>query len=147
MVDCPQNRTTDMKGWWLPCRHLYYKSSLSRKDRGMLNRAIELARTSDCRHRHGAVLVDGGRVLSFGVNSNKNDPMIVGDELLEKSVHAEIAALRRHKGPLHNATIYVARVGRRDTPLMSKPCKNCQKALKDAGVTKVVYTVDNEMDL
>lgn len=90
----------------------------------------------------------GGRVLSVGINSNRNDPSVIGDAQLKYSVHAEIAALRAWGGTnLKNATIYVARLGRSGDPMMSKPCENCQKALKEAGVRKVIYTIDNEMEL
>lgn len=128
--------------------HLYYKTELSAKDKRRLNQAIEVSKNSDCRHKHGAVLMAGGRVLSVGINSNRNDPSVIGDAQLKYSVHAEIAALRSWGGTnLKNATIYVARLGRSGDPMMSKPCENCQKALKEAGVRKVIYTIDNEMEL
>lgn len=79
---------------------------------------------------------------------NRNDPAIIGDAQLNYSVHAEVAALRAWGGTnLRNATLYVARIGRDGTPMMSKPCANCQQALRDAGVKKVVYTIDSEMEL
>lgn len=90
----------------------------------------------------------GGRVLSIGINTNRNDPSIIGDAQLAYSVHAEVAALRAHGSKVKNGTIYIARIGKKnDEPMMSKPCENCQKALKDAGVKKVIYTIDNGMEL
>ena len=131
------------------CRDLYYKSTsnLSAKDRRRLDQALRVAENSDCRQRHGAVLMAGGRVLSVGINTNKNDPYYIGEDQLDKSIHAEIQALRAHGSKVKNGTIYIARLGKRDIPLMSKPCDNCQKALKEAGVKKVVYTIDNEMEI
>jgi deoxycytidylate deaminase len=40
------------------------------------------------------------------------------------------------------ATIYVARVNRTGEPRMSKPCSACARALKDAGVSKIIYTIN-----
>lgn len=94
------------------------------------------------------MLTAGGRVLSVGINTNRNDPLIIGEAQLKNSIHAEVAALRAWGGTgLKNATIYVARLGKAGDPVYSKPCENCQKALKDAGVKKVIYTIDNEMEL
>lgn len=128
--------------------HLYYKTVLSAKDRSRLDQAIRVSENSECRKRHGAVLTSGGRVLGIGVNVNRNDPAVIGDAQLNYSVHAEIAALRAWGGSnLKNATMYVARIGRYGEPMMSKPCAKCQEALKAAGVKKVVYTIDNEMEI
>lgn len=65
------------------------------------------------------------------------------------STHAEIAALKQlPKGiSLKNATMYVARISKGGVPSMSAPCINCQKALKEAGIRKVVYTIDKEVKL
>ena len=128
--------------------HLYYKTELSAKDRSRLDQAVRIAENSECQKRHGAILTSGGRVLGIGVNTNRNDPAIIGDAQLAYSVHAEVAALRAWGGTnLKNATIYVARIGRNGDPMMSKPCVKCQEALKAAGVKKVVYTIDNEMEI
>ena len=66
-------------------------------------------------HRHAAVIVKGGRVLSSGVNRIKTHPnAVVKDEdgeLICKSIHAEMDAISRvkNKDQLKGATIYVAR--------------------------------------
>lgn len=33
------------------------------------------------------------------------------------------------------------------TPMMSKPCPMCQEALREAGIKKIFYTIDGEIDL
>lgn len=149
MLGCTYNDQPEREGGSL-CRDLYYKplATLSAKDRRRLDQAIKVAENSECRKRHGAVLTAGGRVLSVGINTNRNDPLIIGEAQLKNSIHAEVAALRAWGGTgLKNATIYVARLGKAGDPVYSKPCENCQKALKDAGVKKVIYTIDNEMEL
>lgn len=56
------------------------------------------------------------------------------------TVHAEIDALSRVADP-RGATVYVARVGKHGDPRFSRPCANCAKALAEAGVKAIVYTV------
>lgn len=114
---------------------------MSNKDRRFLRLASNLALSSDCNFKHGAVVVRGGRVISTGINRFKNHPKVVSPEHVKEwcSVHAEIDALRKLKDA-RGATIYVARVGKRGNQTISRPCSRCYDALRDAGVTKVVYT-------
>jgi deoxycytidylate deaminase len=41
---------------------------------------------------------------------------------------------------LKGATIYIARMSRKGTPAMSRPCANCMKEIVKAGIRKIVYT-------
>lgn len=114
----------------------------SRKQKSLLNLAVRMAETSDVTHKHGAVVVRGGAVLSLGVNRWRNR------DLLEQSgpynphitTHAEMDALSRVSNP-RGVTIYVARVGKNGDEKFSRPCDNCTKAMIAAGVKSVVYTV------
>lgn len=91
----------------------------------------------------------GGSVLSVGINSYRTDPkMFLGPiDTTDISWHAEVAAIRAYKGNLQGATLYVARLGRNKRAAMSKPCEGCEKAIREAGIKKVYYTVDGEIDL
>lgn len=91
--------------------------------------------------KHGAVIVKGGRVMSVGVNKFRNHPMIIQPEIIKTvcSVHAEVDALRKARD-VRGATIYVARVNSRGVSRMSRPCNHCYMALKDAGISNIVYT-------
>lgn len=90
----------------------------------------------------------GRRVLGRGYNSCRNQPEVVKNLKGKCTTHAEIAALKSARGSVQGATIYVARISYdMKTPMMSKPCPDCQKALKEAGIKKVFYTIDSEMDL
>ena len=120
---------------------------LSARDKHELNRAIEAAKTSKCNQKHGAVIKAGGRILAVEVNRKRNDPTIVADPKREAAVHAEIAALRScGNTSVAGGTIYVARWGKKNKPLMSKPCERCQAALREAGIKKVIYTISNFME-
>lgn len=51
-------------------------------------------------------------------------------------------ALRSASG----AVIYVARVGRRDQPVQSRPCRRCVATMHASGVSRVVWTTDSGME-
>ena len=117
---------------------------ISNKDRLHLNRAISVARTSTERQRHGCVVVKGGRVISVGVNTFRNHPLVVSQPDRNSSYHAEINAMRGVD--LTGATLYVARLGRNELPSMSAPCVHCTSAIIKAGAKRIVWTV-NEIEV
>ena len=91
--------------------------------------------------KHGAVIVKGGRVLSTGVNKERNHPLIVSSEHIKThcSVHAEVDALKK-AGDVRGATMYVARVNKTGQERNSRPCKYCYANIKKSGIKKIVYT-------
>ena len=117
----------------------------SRRDRNYLDLAFKIALTSDCRQKHGAVLVKGGRVIGFGVNKTRNSPEYVvsdtGPDVRGTifSVHAEIDALSRVQNA-KGSILYIARCSRMGCPAYSRPCDACTKVLIRAGIKAVVYT-------
>lgn len=122
------------------------KPRLSRRQQSFLNLAMKVADASECNHRHGAVIVRGGSVLSVGLNKWRNEVALVEQlhadgRSTDISVHAEIDALSRVADP-RGATIYVARVNRTGDPRLSKPCSGCARALQEAGISKVIYTIN-----
>lgn len=103
---------------------------------------------SSCNQKHGAIILKGGRTLAVGINRHRNHPDHVPDPKTQAAVHAEVAAIRAcGDTDLRGATIYVARVNNHGAQMMSKPCKYCQKALSDAGIKKVFYTIDRSLDV
>ena len=126
---------------------LSYKP-LSRRKQSFLNLAQRAAESSECVHKHGAIIVRSGSVLSIGVNKWRNIHTPTQDIFKnglrsDLSVHAEMDALSRVAMPA-GATIYVARVRKNGKPALSKPCKDCAQKLKEAGIAKIIYTVDGE---
>lgn len=95
--------------------------------------------------KHGSVIVKGGRVISTGINKERNHPKIVSSEHIKTdcSVHAEIDALKKAKD-VNGATIYIARVNKRGEARDSKPCSRCYVALRNNGIKKVIYTISEE---
>lgn len=59
--------------------------------------------------------------------------------------HAEVKAIRQAQAligeDLSGTVLYVARSYKSGEPAMSKPCVDCEKAIIEAGIKKVVYTV------
>ena len=138
------------------CYHTFMRFSsggLSNSDRASLKQAAQVAATGDVRKfKLGAVVKRGGRILSVGVNTYKTySPDFEETDKYpprnQWTVHAEVAALRSLNFDARGAILYVARVNKYGDYRMSKPCKNCMAAIQAAGIKRVVYTIDNEIDL
>lgn len=118
-------------------------STISVRARNHMLIAVAAAHNSSYRHRHGAVIVAGGRVLGVGWSKRRNKPTNVSDEHLGMcSVHAEVDALRGI-GDLKRATCYVTRLDALQRPTMSRPCDECWQSLIDAGVSRVYWSLDS----
>lgn len=117
----------------------------SKKDQAYLNGARFLARKSEARNRHGAVVVKGGRVMGMGWNKFRNDPCNVLPEQIKShcSVHAESDAIKNAGSNLKGAVIYVARVSRRGRDLNSAPCSRCMTLIANSGIKRVVFTTED----
>lgn len=104
--------------------------------------AIKEAEKSEMMQRHGCVIVRGSSVLGKSSNKRRGHDFYGWLPADACSFHAEVAAIRMTKRDLSNATIYIARINGSGQPRLSAPCSNCQKAIENAGIKKVVYTVD-----
>lgn len=102
-----------------------------------LELAIELARKNpNTRHKHGAVLVQSGRVLAVGLNTER--------AAFYPSRHAEWHAVREHTTA--RATLYVARVMRNGAIGYSEPCQECMKMLMVFTNVKQVFFTSCDKD-
>lgn len=117
---------------------------LTRTEQRHLFRASLIALQSTQRQKHGAVAAVGKRVLAVGVNSFRCHPTVASDPKRESSFHAEIAALRQLREVDSRTTLFVARVAKNGQTALSAPCANCRKALKEAGLVKIVFSVDGD---
>lgn len=105
-------------------------------------RCLIVAALSTEKQRHGAILLQGSRVLGLGINSYKNIPSNVSEEHINAiSVHAEVAACRSHL-EVPNTTLYVVRVGRNNNSFApSKPCPECISWLTwNTNVKEVIHS-------
>jgi len=88
------------------------------------------------------IITKGGSVISMGESSYRNSPKHNEADGVNCSEHSEIAALRKvsPNRDLKGAIAHVARVSRGGRVSIAKPCRGCQKALREAGVKRVHYT-------
>lgn len=85
----------------------------------------------------------GGRIVSVGINSERNSAHEANYEIDPGAfaVHAEVAALRALGGKAKGAKVYVARwMYKTNRTGLSRPCDNCYQTLIEAGVKEVIYT-------
>ena len=96
--------------------------------------------------RHGAVVVKGGSIVSFGFNKANHCQFGKRFRQTDKghaTQHAEISAiLGLPRSATQGADIYVVRINNDCDWRMSKPCPMCEQALKFVGARRVFYTVD-----
>jgi len=101
--------------------------------------AAKEASKSNEEYKLGAVIVNSGRIIGRGFNTNKSSPRFGSG--YHKYLHAEGRAIwdaYRNKQNLIGSTIYIYR----KNGLLSRPCKDCQKLIKTFGISRVVYTVE-----
>lgn len=122
------------------CSYTYEKTVGSVKR--YIGKALELAEFSDCRKRHGCVIVKHGAIIARGWNKHRNDPNIMSPEhiLTGSSVHAEMMALRSAGDRAKGSDLYVVRLGARGAPLLSRPCLRCYTSIITAGIQEVYHT-------
>lgn len=94
------------------------------------------AKKSACHHKLGAILVKNKEILSSGYNKALSMDKVLTRYGMFYSMHAEMDAVRKLFAIPSGSTIYVAR---RDYK-MARPCVNCLKVLKNAGINRLVYS-------
>lgn len=120
-------------------QYSYVSDSISNTDTSFLAATAKVALTSDYRFRMAALLVKSGRVLGGDVNV----PRITPDTPPKRcSTHAEVRVLKSVKNTF-GSTIYIARLLLNDNTAMAKPCVWCLQQIIDAGVSRVVFTENN----
>lgn len=122
---------------------------LSKRDKAYLSVARYFATKSTARNTHGAVVVKGGRVLGTGWNKDRNNPTIIDPDRIKHdcSYHAEEVAIRESGSNLKGAVIYVARVNKQGKDRDSKPCVKCSGLIQEAGIKRVIYTSEKEINV
>jgi len=101
----------------------------------LCERAKELASESNCHYPMVAfVLRSRNNPVAYGVNKKG---------WYGKSIHAEVAAIRRlvrTKKRVKGATIFVARHTKTGRKGNAKPCANCIEVMRMMGIKKVAWT-------
>lgn len=94
----------------------------------------------------GAAIRDDGRTYHLGAVAIRSDGALVSarnarTECPNRLAHAEYRVARKADV---GAIVFVARVTRDGQWAMSRPCSNCQRAMKSRGVKKAYYTIAPE---
>ena len=118
----------------------------------IIQKGIKIAsKLPDQKFKLVAIITDKkGRVLSIGKNSfTKTSPRQA--YYAEKCgnrhkiyLHAELDAIIKLKYTDNPYAIYIVRINKKNEPVLSKPCKICQQALKDIKIKKIYYTGEKE---
>jgi deoxycytidylate deaminase len=92
----------------------------------------------------GAVLIRGSSILTAASNTVRNSPHLT--QGIGSSFHAEERCLNKvfySADRAQNCTIFVARVNKHGVQRLARPCLSCYTKLVDAGVSKMIYTLDD----
>lgn len=108
------------------------------------------------RARLGCIIVIGNKVISTGYNQLKTSPIQkkynkfrkgeFPDHIHNDTLHAEIDALNKSSFKDYHwkaATLYVGRQDKAGHPRLAKPCPACIKAIKERGIKRVFYTMED----
>jgi len=87
-----------------------------------------------------ALLVKGGRIIKIGLN--RNIPAVAKTDFYPDycQVHAETDCIFGvEKETLEGATLYIAGRSKNGLPVLSKPCRHCQKFLHQFPLKAIFY--------
>jgi deoxycytidylate deaminase len=105
--------------------------------------AHEAAWKTNYSYKMSGVIVKGGSILSVGFNRISDHPAAY----YGCSFHAETDAIKKAKGNIVGAKLFVYRFGREKSELRpSKPCSMCQQEIAKAGISSV-YFIDTDMKI
>lgn len=113
--------------------------------------AMKASEKSDFYKCHtGCVAVYSGHIIAEGYNSIKTHTLQTkynkyrdfDPNVYRGCIHAEMMVIQKIKYldiDFNKVELYISR-GTKDKPLLSKPCKACERAIRDLGISKVNYT-------
>lgn len=95
--------------------------------------------------RHYAFIIQKNKIVDWGVNVSKAEPLTQFGYPQRSGIHAETNAYRKAKGILdQDAPFEVVniRLNRRGDLKLSKPCSCCYNFLKELGCSFVWFSTD-----
>ena len=123
-----------------------------------LNKAKEISYQSDFKQCNiGCIAVYKNIILAKGFNTNKTNPLQKEYNKYRKldwnngiepkaKLHAEMMCINKIKNldiDFNKVTLYIYRENKNSELAICKPCKACQKAIKDLGIKTIYYTINN----
>ena len=113
---------------------------LDKYDALPIEAALCMARLSDLRSRHGAVIADRqGNILGRGKNVYEGGVSTIHAEIVAigEAIHNDISVFDGRHGQL---TMYSCRVLRTGQHGCALPCVGCEAMIRQVGIRRVVYT-------
>lgn len=109
----------------------------------LLERAMFMAKKSECTHKHGAVISKHGEIVAEGYNH------VTSYMSHSFTIHAEVDAIQkikcRGKKYMEDCVLIVLRIGANKSTQgefrMSKPCPSCSAEIQKCGLRKVFYSI------
>ena len=99
-----------------------------------------ITKNSNVSYRHGACLIKGDKIISFGVNKYFSK-IYYKTQDRKFTIHAEIdAILKLDSKELKGTDILIIRVSNCDNLCNSRPCNSCIDKLKKKGIRKAYYS-------
>jgi len=96
-------------------------------------------KSTHAKHRMGAVIVKGGRVLATGYNELRPSS-IIGRPTLHAEASAILKLLKENRlEDLIGSTLYVTRFTRGGTISCSRPCEHCTNLIRSVGIRSVLF--------
>ena len=107
-------------------------------DIGYFKLARNVSKLSTYKIKVGAVIANH-KPISIGYNTDKSHP-----PSLKPTTHAEMKAILNAGSveSLRGRSIYVYREFMNTNPAFARPCMECLKVLKDVGIRKIYYSID-----
>lgn len=99
---------------------------------------LNLAENSTYRTRHAAIIVDGKRIISQGINITRTHPLFRKYFAYTETIHAELKAMIGAKVDIGGMTLYSIR-NLNGSHANSKPCAHCLALIIESGIRDVVY--------
>ncbi len=113
---------------------------ITKRDKKFYALALKIAELSDCKQRHGAIIVDGSRIISLAPNKLRSNPTSDKWKLAidqKRTSHAEQRCLILARADVGGMTLYSARLNGSGK---SNCCPMCRDLMQLAGIARIVYS-------
>ena len=126
---------------------------MTKREIAHFNMAKAASETSDHRIKMGCAVISGHKCVSTGCNSLTRCHRV--QAILDKErfgvdttgmKHAEVDALLpliQNGVDLSGASVFVYREHKNGALACAKPCPSCEKLIKQCGVKRIYYTIEN----
>lgn len=102
--------------------------------------AIEEAKKSEHKHRIGAVIFKGKRIISSAHNATRSNKIPYQFKNWLEALHAECHAIIKARRDLKGYSIIVIRLNNKNELMLAKPCDLCEDFINYVGIKEVYWS-------